>query len=112
MPDGGFLSELMPVEEESVEKILVRLMQSEDIALKTEYPRPLNVARLSLLAKWLEQESMVDSAALVREFVKFYSEDMVSFGRKGRGEIVRALQERIREEGHSRWTGRELPPED
>jgi hypothetical protein len=100
----------MPIESESVEKILAKLMDSEDIALKTEYPKPINVARLSLLAKWLEQEQMVDSAALVREFVKYYSENMVSFGRKGRGEIVRALQERLHEETHSRWTGREEEP--
>lgn len=105
----GFLDELAPIEEESVEKILVRLMDKEDIPMKTEYPKPLNVARLSVLADWLDQEGMKDSAELVRQFVKYYSEDMVSFGRKGRGEIVRALQERIREEGRrSRWTGRDL----
>lgn len=109
MNEGSFLSEFMPVEEESVERILVRLMESENIALKTEYPRPINVARLSVLADWLDQEKFKDSAQLIRDFVRYYSENQVSYGRKGRGEIVRALQERIREEARSRWTGRELP---
>jgi hypothetical protein len=108
----GFLDDLAPVEEESVERILAKLMDSKDIALKTEYPRPLNVARLSVLADWLTQEGMEESGKLVREFVKYYSENMVSYGRKGRGEIVRALQERIREETRSRWTGRDGSPED
>lgn len=110
---SDFLNDLQPVEEESVERILIRLMEEDGIALKTEYPNPINVARLSTLADWLEKEEMVDSASLVREFVKYYSLDMVSLDRKGRGEIVRALQERLKDEseGRSRWTGKEMPEE-
>ena len=108
---SDFLDELRPVEEESIERILVRLMEEDGIALKTEYPNPLNVARLSALADWLEKEEMTDSAELVREFVKYYSQDMVSFDRKGRAEIVKALQERLKEqeEPRSRWLGKDVP---
>ena len=110
---SDFLNDLQPVEEESIERILIRLMEVDGIALKTEYPNPLNVARLSTLADWLRKEEMTDSADLIDLFVKYYSQDMVSLDRKGRGEIVRALQERLRDEaeGRSRWTGKEMPEE-
>jgi hypothetical protein len=102
----GFIDELVPVEEESVERILAKLMEPGGIALKTDYPKPVVVVKLSIFGDWLKQEGMDDSAALVHNFVKYYSEDMVSNKRKGRAEIVKALSDRMREDERSRWTGR------
>jgi hypothetical protein len=104
----GLFDELVPSEEESVESIIAKLMEGDNIALKTEYGNPLNITRLSAIADWLQEEGMLTSATIIREFVKHYSENMVSHQRKGRGEIVKALQERQKEGEKSRWTGREL----
>jgi len=106
----SFLDELTPSQEESIEHILAKLMEPDGIALKSDLPNPLNVARLQSYADWLQAEGLVDSAAMVREFVRYFMEDMVSKGREGRKEIVRALQEIIKdsEAKKSRWTGREL----
>jgi len=111
-------SELIPIEEESVEHILSRLMQADgDIAMKTELNRPLNIVKLQTLANWLKEEKMLTTAKLIDQFVKDYMLDMVSNGRQGRKEIVRALQERLKDEAHgearSRWTGKQQQiPED
>lgn len=103
----GLMDELIPSEDESVEKILVRLMQGgEDIAMKTDLPKPLNVVRLQTLADWLTQEGFIDSGILIRSFVTYYMHNQVSWKRRGRGEIVKALTEKLREEERSRWTGR------
>jgi len=101
----GFLDELVPVEEESVERILAKLMEPQGIALKTDLPRPMPCVKLQVFAQWLKQEGMEDSSALVENFVKFYMEDMVSNKRKGRAEIVKALSDQMRAEDRSRWTG-------
>lgn len=110
----SFLDDLQPVEEESVEKILSRLMEGdEDIALKTDLPHPLNIIKLQTLANWLREEKMTTTAKLIDQFVKDYMLDMVSNNRQGRKEIVKALQERMREDmSRSRWTGKQGPPED
>ena len=102
----GMMDDLIPVEDESVEKVLVRLMEPDGIALKTDLPNPMNCVKLATLANWLRQEAMVDSAELIDTFIRCYMEDMVSNKRLGRGEIVRALQERLKEEAKSRWTGK------
>lgn len=101
----GFLDEFIPVEEESVERILAKLMMPDGIALKTDLPRPMPCVKLQVFAQWLKQEGMDDSSALVSDFVKFYMEDMVSNKRKGRAEIVKALSEQMRAEDKSRWLG-------
>lgn len=107
----GLMDDLVPTEDESVEKILVRLMQEDSIGMKTEYSNPLAVTRLLAIADWLQEEGMLGSSAEIREFVKNYSINMVSKDREGRREIVRALQERLKEAEKSRWTGRPLEEE-
>lgn len=107
----SLLDKLVPQEEESVEKILVRLMTPnvgdtpDDIAMKTELPNVLNIVKLQALADWLEKEGLPESSKLVRDFVKNYMHDMVSHGRKGRLEITKAVSN-IKEEQRSRWTGK------
>lgn len=101
------MDELVPVEEESVEKILARLMEPDAIAMKTEYGNPLNITRLHAIADWLQEEQMMTSAALLREFIKNYSMNMVSKGREGRKEIVRAIENKVDDiSKRNRWTGR------
>jgi hypothetical protein len=94
-------------DEETIERILVKLIEGgDDIAMKTDMPRPMNVVRLSTLADWLQQEGFLDSATLIRDFVDYYMHYMVSNQRKGRKEIIRALSDRLKNEEKSRWTGR------
>jgi hypothetical protein len=102
------LEELMPIEEESVEKILVRMLDGQDVELKTEYHDPLRVSLLETLADWLEAEGLISSAQLVRDFLSHYSIAMVSNDRKSREEIVRAVSELRKQTVHNRWTGAEM----
>lgn len=102
------LEELMPIEEESVEKILVRMLDGQDVELKTEYHDPLRVSLLETLADWLEAEGLTSSAQLLKDFLKHYSIAMVSNDRKSREEIVRAVSELRKQTAHNRWTGAEM----
>jgi len=104
------LEELMPIEEESVEKILVRMLDGQDVELKTEYHDPLRVSLLETLADWLEAEGLTSSAQLLKDFLKHYSIAMVSNDRKSREEIVRAVSELRKQTQtvHNRWTGAEM----
>ena len=100
------LDDLMPIEDESIERILVRLLQSDDIALKTDLPNAMNVVKLQAIADILIKEGMIESGEVINNWVTNYMKDMVSSKRKGRGEIVKALTDRIQSEERSRWTGR------
>lgn len=80
-------------EGESLERILIRLLQSEDIELKTEIQKPLNLARLNLLADWLMIENCPNASKMIKEFIQSYLKYMVSHNREGRKEIIQAIAE-------------------
>ena len=110
-------SKLQPVEmdDDTFQGILADLQKPsltiEEIALRTELPNVLNVVKLQALAEWNRMEGLTEVAVLIEKWVKIYMDDMVSDHRKGRGEIVKAVQavkDMAEDENRSRWTGKEL----
>lgn len=95
----GILDDLMTYDEESYQKILLSLMANdENISMKTEIQRPLNLTRLVTFAFWLNMEGEPDAAQAVELFVNKYQVFMVSNQRKSREEIIRALTEAVKED--------------
>ena len=110
-------SKLQPVEmeDDTFQGILADLQKPSvtiaDIALRTDLPNVLNVVKLQALAEWNRLEGMEPVALMIEKWVKNYMDDMVSNQRKGRLEIVKAVQavkDIAEEENRSRWTGKEL----
>ena len=110
-------SKLQPVEmeDDTFQGILADLQKPSttiaEIALRTDLPNVLNIVKLQALAEWLRMEAQEPSAVLIEKWVKNYMDDMVSHQRKGRSEIVKAVQavkDMAVDENRSRWTGKEL----
>jgi len=98
MPDEGLLDELLVDKEESLEKILVALLDDENIEMKTEIQKPLNLTRLKVLSVWLKNHDMTKSAQMIDSFIAYYLVYMVSKGRMSRKEIISALTDGLKEE--------------
>jgi len=98
-------------QEETAEKILVKLLDDKGIELKTEIKDPRALAQLSTIARWLEIENMPKSAELIDDFVDYLLRYMVSKDRQSRKEIIKALSDRIRRENtpNGRFLGRKEP---
>ena len=94
----GILDGLMDVQEESFEKILITLLDEENVAMKTEIERPINLARLKILDICLENEVMFKSAKVISNFIDNYLIYMVSNKRQSRKEIIQALTEGLKQE--------------
>lgn len=86
------LGDLFKGEDESIEKILLSLLDKENILMKSEIHMPLNLTRLKTIGHWLVLEGQEDNAKLLFNFVLDYAEIMVSFDRKSREEIIRAIE--------------------
>ena len=108
-PDTGSLMDgFVTGQEETPEKILVRMMESDEhIFLKTDYNKPRAVTKLQAWAKYFESINCPRTSELISGYVIDYSRNRVSFRREGRKEIIKALQE-IRRQRYerNRWTGR------
>jgi hypothetical protein len=94
----GIFDELMQVEEESSLKILVDLLHTDNIEMKTDIQKPLNFTKFEILGDWLKAESMKKSSKSVSTFAFKYRVNMVSHNRKSREETIRALTEILKEE--------------
>ena len=81
-----------------MQKILVSLMDPNNIKMKTEISLPMPMAQLVILASVLEKEGVPDLPEIMREFVKEYLILQVSHNREGRKEIIAALTEGLKEE--------------
>ncbi|MFO7677198.1 MAG: hypothetical protein R6V50_02275 [Thermoplasmatota archaeon] len=95
---SNILDELYVREDDSLEKILNKLLDDTNIELKTEIHKPINLTRLEILGMWLEIEKLTKSSKLVNAFVLFYRKNMVSFDRKSRTEIISAITEGLKGE--------------
>ena len=85
-------------EENSFHKILTDLIDSENVALKTEIANPLAVAQLKIIAISLQNEALEQSSAVILEFIEWFLTYMVSYDRKSRTEIIAALTEGLKAE--------------
>jgi len=83
---------------ESLNKILLAMLNDENLELKTEIRNPLAVTQLVLLGKWLKLEGFEDCEKLINAFVLEYRTNMVSNNRMSREEVTTCIAERIKRE--------------
>lgn len=96
--EDTLLGEFKPMEEESVEKILVSLLNPENAKTKTELHNPLTLTQLITYGKWLRDEKLFKSANTIFKFVEEYRVNMISFKRQSRTEVIQALSEAFKQE--------------
>lgn len=96
-PKSGFFDKLTPIEDESIEKIMVNMLSPEGTSTKTEVNEPTNLTRLEMYAEWFRLEGFVDIADFVLLFVDKFRVNMISKKRKSRMEIVQMVSEMNRE---------------
>ena len=80
------------VDDLSLNKILISLISDKkNISLKTELHNPLGLSVLNMLADYFESKDYPISAGILRDFIETYMEYMVSYKRKSRKEVIKAL---------------------
>jgi hypothetical protein len=94
----SMLSGLLSTDEESFEKIVLEMLNPEDVEMKTEVHSPVALTRLETMAIWYDFENVPECAKLIREFCKLYRVNMVSFNRQSRKEIKEILTEGLKRE--------------
>lgn len=94
----ALLGGLIRRENETYEKILVRLLEPDNVETKTQVDNPIALTRLDILSSWLRNEGVKGAANLVKDFAHDYRINMVSYKRQSRTEVVKALTEGIRQE--------------
>jgi translation initiation factor 1 (eIF-1/SUI1) len=75
--------------EEKTKELALELFNSQNIHLKTEYTNPERIAVLQTVAEYVDD---IDASEILKNFIKFFSTDMVSFKRKSRREFVEAIK--------------------
>lgn len=93
-----FFEGLQSMESDSMQKILVSMMDPKNIETKTEIELPLPLAQLYTMAMVLKLEGVEELADIIIKFIDRYLVYMVSRDRQGRKEIIAALTEGLREE--------------
>lgn len=73
-----------------VAKLLVT--KDENLSLKTEIDDPLNFAVMGAMSDYLKKSGLDRSAKLIKNILDNHMTYMVSFKRKGRGELIDALR--------------------
>ncbi len=95
------ISKFSQMDEETVEKILVQLLDEKNLEMKTDIPVPLALTRLEVLGDYVDSEfkrvGLENSvtAKLITTFARKFRVNRVSYDRKSREEIIRALSERF-----------------
>lgn len=89
---------MQQLEEETVEKIVVNMLNPENVEMKTRVGVPLALSRLELMGTWYEIENLPISKKVIDIFCKFLRVNEVSLDGKSREEIVRILSEAIKQE--------------
>jgi hypothetical protein len=78
------------LKEEKTKELALELFNSQNINLKTEYTAPEKIAVLQVIAEYLND---VEASEIIKQFIKFFSINMVSYHRKSRKEFVEAIKE-------------------
>jgi CRISPR/Cas system-associated exonuclease Cas4 (RecB family) len=81
---------LMGLKEEKAKELALELFNSQNINLKTEYTAPEKIAVMQVIAEYLND---VEASEIIKQFIKFFSINMVSYNRKSRKEFVQAIRE-------------------
>lgn len=91
-----FLSGLISRDDETFEKILVKMIEPKDASSKTEIHQPLALTQLEEVAVWLRSEKQGPAADAIKEFVNLYRVNMISYNRQSRKEVIQALTEGLK----------------
>ncbi len=94
----ALLGGLISANEETFEKILVKLLEKDNVEMKTEVPEPLKLTQLDILGVWCGLEDCPNSSAMISAFCLWFRINMVSNKRQSRKEIVQALSEAFKTE--------------
>ena len=92
------LEGLIQTQDETLEKILLKMIDEKGVPMKTHIKNPLALSKLELLAKVLRLEGAIDVADILDAFIQMYRVNMVSFDRKSRTEIISAIEGLKRDE--------------
>lgn len=91
--------ELIPTEDISLQQILNNLLDGKhNLDLKSEIFKPKDLASLKIFAEYLGKLEYKKSQIIIENFIKTYLRYMVSFERKSRSEIIKALSNLIEKE--------------
>jgi len=97
--DLGFgLNSLIASNEESFEKILLRMLDSKDIEPKTQIDNVRALTKLAFLSDWLKSKGYLKSAQSITDWIKKYLIYQVSRDRQSRKEVERILTEGLKRE--------------
>ncbi len=83
-----------------LQKTIDRLMsEGNDLPFKTEVHKPLPLAVFDFMGDI--SEKMPNTNKTIKTIINYYLKYMISFNRKGRGEIVEILKNRVIEDEQS-----------
>jgi len=94
----SMLQGLLSTDEESFEKIVLEMLNPDDVEMKTEVHSPVALTQLEVMAIWYDFEHVPECAKLIRDFCRLYRINMVSFNRQSRKEIKEILTEGLKRE--------------
>jgi len=77
------------LKEEKTKELALELFNSQNIFLKTEYTSPERIAVLQTVAEYIDN---IEASDILKNFIKFFSTDMVSYKRKSRREFVETVK--------------------
>jgi hypothetical protein len=93
-----FFEGLTTMETDSMQKILVSMMDTKGIETKTEVEVPMALAQLHTMAMVLESAGVTELAQIIKDHIIKYLTYQVSRDREGRKEVFGAITEGIKEE--------------
>ena len=85
-------------EESNTFKVLDSMLDGKNVETKTELEVPLSMARLLLIADWIDDAGMTRAANRIKNFGKSYMTLVISKDRKSRSEVIAVLAETMKEE--------------
>ena len=89
---------MIQLEDETVEKIVMSMLDPENVEMKTRVNAPLNLTRLEFMGMLFDIETLPLSKKVIETFCKLLRVNEVSFDGKSREEIVRILSEAMKQE--------------
>jgi len=86
------LDGLFQTQDDSLEKILLKMIDENGVSMKTHIKNPLALTKLEILAEIFKQEGAKEIYDILSIFIRMYRINMVSYDRKSREEITRAIE--------------------
>lgn len=103
--DQQVYDEMDESEDISLQQILVSLISDKkNLTLKTEIHNPKALASLYVLKEYFKTIECKQTAKLIDSFIAIYLEYMVSYNRKSRKEVIKAVSSWIEKEQSMRLT--------